>query len=811
MDTADRTQLLAVMRSVCRERFRCSLDEVMTRFDANASGDFDDDDLGALLYMPLVEDTGTPASATVNGAASAGSAGGDDDASTPSARMSYRRVRSVPALQQSLNATLVNYNRNSSTPLNIVLFAYACEHVCRVCRVLITPRGHALLAGVGGTGRQSVTRLAAFYLSMPLFQIGASKNSQAAEDGRDDLRAILRVAGGQGRPAVFLLADTQIQDTAILEHISCLLDNGHVPNLFTPEEQARLGEAASAHADANRRAAADGKGTVAAISPHGFNDAFAEQCASNVHVVLAMSPVGDQFRTRLRQFPAIVNHCVIDWFRPWPSEALDAVATSFLVGVDMFEKDAEMKDTGLQHARSIIEIARALHESVRAACVQFEQEDRRRVYVTPSHFLILMKTYKRLLGEWRTQLQRKRKGLRTGLRKIENADATIVDLTVELDEQRRRIEEQKITQLGRTTEDLMDEVTHIWTARYRKCEAGLARAQALTDKLREERERWKSDLDDLTPQYNRLIGDLLLAAGVITYLGPFTVELRGHVLEQCQKLCLAKQLPMTCAANGDATVFSLQRALCDLDGVRSPSLEFLPSDSRSIDNAFIVTSTQERWPLMIDPQRIANDWLRSKYKSSANAGASESVGSSGSGGGDGDTDGGTRLVVVDPTRPDLHRRLEEAINFGRPALFEKVKERFDAVLVPLVERRYYKQGGVQCLRLGDKSIEVGSGFVLYLTSVLPNPHYPPELQANVSLIDFTATPAGLEEQLLNLVVAAEKPESERQRASLMEGRMAGVRQLRDAEDAILAVLSSSESGEICALCHHKPFGSSNLP
>ena len=47
------------------------------------------------------------------------------------------------------------------------------------------------------------------------------------------------------------------------------------------------------------------------------------------------SPIGDAFRRRLRMFPSLVNCCTIDWFRAWPADALDAVASTFLAEVEM--------------------------------------------------------------------------------------------------------------------------------------------------------------------------------------------------------------------------------------------------------------------------------------------------------------------------------------------------------------------------------------------------------------------------------------------------------------------------------------------
>lgn len=57
---------------------------------------------------------------------------------------------------------------------------------------------------------------------------------------------------------------------------------------------------------------------------------FVNKCANNLHIVLAMSPVGETLRTRCRNFPGLVNNCSIDWFTAWPQQALHAVASVFL-------------------------------------------------------------------------------------------------------------------------------------------------------------------------------------------------------------------------------------------------------------------------------------------------------------------------------------------------------------------------------------------------------------------------------------------------------------------------------------------------
>ena len=55
-------------------------------------------------------------------------------------------------------------------------------------------------------------------------------------------------------------------------------------------------------------------------------DQYLLRVRNNIHVAFCMSPIGEAFRTRLRMFPSLVNCCTIDWFMPWPEEALKSVA-----------------------------------------------------------------------------------------------------------------------------------------------------------------------------------------------------------------------------------------------------------------------------------------------------------------------------------------------------------------------------------------------------------------------------------------------------------------------------------------------------
>jgi dynein heavy chain len=82
----------------------------------------------------------------------------------------YEEVN-IPDLQPMIEDYLNEHNGESKQPMHLVMFSDAMAHVVRIARVLRQPSGHALLLGVGGSGRQSLTRIATFISQYKLYQI----------------------------------------------------------------------------------------------------------------------------------------------------------------------------------------------------------------------------------------------------------------------------------------------------------------------------------------------------------------------------------------------------------------------------------------------------------------------------------------------------------------------------------------------------------------------------------------------------------------------------------------------------------------
>ncbi|CAM9519636.1 unnamed protein product, partial [Chrysoparadoxa australica] len=379
------------------QRFRDILDDQMkAHFDTDWSslyGECEDPDLGSMFTSILGPEP----------------AAGEQP--------SYEEQNGLVALRQALEEKLEDYNMEPKLVcMNLVLFRDAVCHVARIHRVLQLQRGNLLLVGVGGSGRQSMTRLATFIAGQTLFTIEITKNYRLGEF-REDLKTLFDMTGVQDKGVTFLFNDNQIKEEGFLEDINNILQSGEVPNIYLRDEIPAI-------IDGVRKAAkaAGVEETAEALWKY-----FVDRVRGNLHVVLAMSPVGEGFRSRTRMYPGLVNCTTIDWFHRWPADALEEVARSFISDVPMDKEEQRGQ---------VAAVFSMMHSSVVDASTLMLEELKRHNYVTPTNYLELVKGYRLVLAERRAELSDSCNKLRNGLTKLEEAREQVETMSVELESKR---------------------------------------------------------------------------------------------------------------------------------------------------------------------------------------------------------------------------------------------------------------------------------------------------------------------------------------------------------------------------------------
>ena len=207
----------------------------------------------------------------------------------PYQEVTHKLAKVKALLEEKLNSFNLDPDHVSQ---DLVLFDEAVEHVARIYRIITQPRGSAMLIGVGGSGRQSLARLAAHVAGMGLAQIQPTQRYRPS-DFREDLKDLYKRTGLRVQPTVFLVSDTQFVHESMLEDINSILNSGDVAKLFPPEELMPILEELRAEATKQNK-------STASDALYAF---FIERVRDNLHVVLCMSPVGSAFRNRIRMFP----------------------------------------------------------------------------------------------------------------------------------------------------------------------------------------------------------------------------------------------------------------------------------------------------------------------------------------------------------------------------------------------------------------------------------------------------------------------------------------------------------------------------
>ena len=291
------------------------------------------------------------------------------------------------------------------------------------------------------------------------------------------------------------------------------------------------------------------------------------------------------------------------------------------------------------------------------------------------------------------------------------------------------------------------------------CQRKMTAATALISGLGGEKVRWTQQSKLFAEQIKNLVGDVLIMCAFMSYSGPFNAGFRTKLLASWTGYCETKSIPKTKTLN-------IITELVDAVTAGEWALQGLPVDDLSLENG-IITTKATRYPLMIDPQEQGKSWIRER-------------------------EAANNLIVTSLEHKYFRQHLEDCLGNGRPMLIEDVGDVLDPCLDNVLAKNFIKSGSTLKVKVGDKECDVCDGFMLYVTTKLANPAYTPEVFAACSIIDFTVTMKGLEDQLLARVILFEKAELEEERIALAAEVQANKKKMKELEDNLLYKLVNTK-------------------
>jgi dynein heavy chain len=206
-------------------------------------------------------------------------------------------------------------------------------------------------------------------------------------------------------------------------------------------------------------------------------------------------------------------------------------------------------------------------------------------------------------------------------------------------------------------------------AKAEDCKVKMDRADRLLGGLGGEKVRWQQTVVKLGEQMTCVVGDAIVAAGGIAYLGAFVASYREQQESYWQDQLKAYEIPSTAGAG-------MRSTLSDPVKIRAWNIAGLPTDALSTENA-IILSKSRRWSFMIDPQGQANKWIKNMQKEAG-------------------------LEIIKLSEKEFLRTLVNAVRFGKPVLLENVGTELDPSLEPILAKQTFKMGGTEMIKIGNQ-------------------------------------------------------------------------------------------------------------
>jgi len=356
------------------------------------------------------------------------------------------------------------------------------------------------------------------------------------------------------------------------------------------------------------------------------------------------------------------------------------------------------------------------------------------------------------------------------LNAVEPMRAQVRDLEEKANMKKKMLDEKEaeIEKLVEREQQLKQDYTMLITKKTQIAEeiqtvkVSVDRATKLIRDLSSEKERWEDSSNGFKQQLSTLVGDCILAASFLTFIGYYNQTYREIVINSVKDVLQKFQIQYQDSLN-------VVQYLASPSDQQSWKKSGLPEDDLCLENA-IILERFNRYPLVVDPSGQATRFLLDYYKHK-------------------------KIVPASFLDDSFLKKLQSALKFGNILLIEEV-ENMDPILNPVLNQEFEKIAAGQVIRLGDQTLDFNPQFKMFLVTRDPTMNFPPDLCSRVTFVNFSVTPSSLEAQCKNKILKVEAPEIERKRMEQLQLQGEYKVKLRKFEDELLDSLTKASGGNI---------------